>query len=30
MCLHKFMKLVTISVPVTKFYTEQMFVSVRI
>jgi len=29
MCLHKFVKLVTSSVPVRKFYIEQMFVSVR-
>ena len=29
MCLHKFVKLVTSSVPVTPFCIEQMFVSVR-
>jgi len=29
MCLHKFVKLVTSSVPVRKFYIDQMFVSVR-
>jgi len=29
MCLHKFVKLVTSSVPVRKFYIEQMFVLVR-
>ena len=29
MCLHKFMKFITSSVPVRKFYVEKMFVSVR-
>ena len=29
MCLHKFVKLVTSSVPVSKFYIQQMIVSVR-
>jgi len=29
MCLHKFVKLVTSSVPVRKFYIEQIFVLVR-
>jgi len=30
MCLYKFVKLVTSSVPCKKIYIEQMFVSVRI
>jgi len=29
MCVHKFVKLVTNSAPVRKFYIEQMFVLVR-